>query len=185
MSSRDCPSCADAEAEPASVWERGARIALALGIFALWLRFFRSEAYFSPVDFVNLAFHEAGHVIFGFLGTFIMVCGGTLMQLLLPAACLVECLRRDSLFGAQLCLCWIGENIINISIYMADARRQALPLIGGGMHDWTYLFEVMGVLPKNEGIAKGVFVLGSLVMLAAAGAIAAGGWTARRQTRSC
>ncbi|PYM31744.1 MAG: zinc ribbon domain-containing protein, partial [Candidatus Rokuibacteriota bacterium] len=36
---------------------------------------------------VNLIFHEAGHVIFGFLGEFIAVAGGSLNQVLIPAIC--------------------------------------------------------------------------------------------------
>jgi len=37
------------------------------------------------LDRVDLVFHEAGHVIFGFFGEFIGLLGGSLMQVLIPA----------------------------------------------------------------------------------------------------
>ena len=37
------------------------------------------------LDRVDLVFHEAGHLIFGFFGEFIGVLGGSLMQVLIPA----------------------------------------------------------------------------------------------------
>ena len=33
---------------------------------------------------IDLIFHEAGHVIFGFFGQFLAVLGGSLMQVLIP-----------------------------------------------------------------------------------------------------
>jgi hypothetical protein len=36
---------------------------------------------------VNLVFHEAGHVIFGVLGRFLGILGGSLNQVLTPAIC--------------------------------------------------------------------------------------------------
>jgi hypothetical protein len=33
---------------------------------------------------------------------------------------------------------WSGENMINVGRYIADARAQLLPLIGGD-HDWAVL----------------------------------------------
>jgi hypothetical protein len=37
------------------------------------------------LDSANLAFHEAGHPLFGLLSARLSVYGGTLMQLLIPA----------------------------------------------------------------------------------------------------
>ncbi len=37
------------------------------------------------LDRVDLVFHEAGHVTFGFFGEFIGILGGSLMQVLIPA----------------------------------------------------------------------------------------------------
>lgn len=72
-------------------------------------------------------------------------------------------------------LWWIGENLLNISIYIADAREQILPLVAGGAHDWTYLLEEVGLLSKNEGVARVVFLLGLAFILYAVSQILRGG----------
>jgi hypothetical protein len=74
---------------------------------------------------VNLVFHEAGHVIFGFLGEFIAVAGGSLNQVLIPA------------------------------IYAADGRTMALPRLAEGLiHDWNYLLGRLSLLPRAETIGR-------------------------------
>ncbi|MBI4802652.1 MAG: hypothetical protein HY796_09045 [Elusimicrobia bacterium] len=113
---------------------------------------------------VNLAFHEAGHIFLGFFGEFIRTLGGTLSQVLIPSACAVHFLRRGSRLGAQLCLFWVGENLLNISIYAGDAIKQELPLVGGGCHDWTYLLTEMELIAHTEGTARVIFWAGSAVI---------------------
>ena len=116
------------------------------------------EKLFWPLDLVDLAFHEAGHPIFGLLGVhFITVLGGTLMQLLMPAAALLHFLKRGEKASAFACLGWFGQNFLGIGRYMGDARAQQLELIGSGEHDWTTLFETMGLLTHDVG--SGGFVV--------------------------
>ena len=140
------------------------RVVLIGGLFLSYTRWFSKENYFSPLDFVNLAFHEAGHIFLGFFGRFIMVAGGSLFQLMIPAACLFQLRRSGSNLGWQLCLFWIGENLLNISIYAGDAIKQALPLVGGGVHDWTYLLTELGLIAHTRGTARFIFLLGSAVI---------------------
>jgi hypothetical protein len=126
------------------------------------------------LDFVNLAFHEGGHLVFGLLGLgnrFIMVCGGTAMQLLLPAAAAWQFLQRRERVSAACALWWFGQNFLGIGNYIADARAQRLDLVAGGVHDWTYLLETTGLLIHDEGIGKFVQVLGCLMMAFAAVAV--------------
>ena len=113
---------------------------------------------------MNLAFHEAGHVFLSMFPRFIHFAGGTLFQLLVPAVCLVHLLRRGANLGWQLCLFWLGENLLNISIYAGDAVKQELPLVGGGEHDWTYLLTELGLIAHTTGTAKAVFFAGSAVI---------------------
>ncbi|MFH1725520.1 MAG: hypothetical protein ABII00_12995 [Elusimicrobiota bacterium] len=152
------------------------RVVLAIALVLMVLPFLRQEVYFSPIDHVNLAFHEGGHIVFGFFPRFLMVAGGTLMQLAIPLACAVHFLRRKSAIGAQLMLWWTGENLLNISIYIDDARRQELPLVAGGVHDWTYLLERTGLLVQNEGVARIVFLAGSALILYSVFLIVRDGW---------
>ena len=141
-----------------------ARVLLIGGLFLFYLQWLKKDNYFSLLDFVNLAFHEAGHVFLGFFGRFIMVLGGTIFQLLAPAVCLVHLKRRGANLGWQLCLFWIGESLLNISIYAGDAIKQALPLVGGGEHDWTYLLTETHLIAHPAGVARVIFLAGSGVI---------------------
>lgn len=117
------------------------------------------------LDFVNLAFHEGGHIIFGLLGNrFIMVCGGTAMQLLLPAAAARHFYQRKERASACGALWWFGQNFLGIGHYVADARAQQLDLVAGGVHDWTYLLETVGLLVHDEGLGSAVQITGCLIM---------------------
>jgi len=141
-----------------------ARLALIVALFFFYTRWLVKPEYFSPLDFVNLAFHEAGHIFLNFFGHFIMMAGGTIFQLLIPSICLVHLLRRGLSLGWQLCLFWIGENLLNISIYAGDAIKQTLPLCGGGVHDWTYLLTATGLIAHTTGVGKFIFAYGSAVI---------------------
>lgn len=120
------------------------------------------------LDFVNLAFHEAGHLFFSPFGSTLGYLGGTILQLLVPIGLAAYFLyRRNEPFPAAICLWWFGENFINIAIYMADARSLALPLVGGGDHDWNELFYRWGALtgPAVERISGATHAAGLLVMI--------------------
>ncbi len=147
--------------DPAAFW---GRLALIAGLFVFYLQWIRRENYFSFLDFINLAFHEAGHLFLGFFGRFIMMSGGTIFQLLIPAVCAVHLRRQENRLGWQLCVFWIGENLLNISIYAADAINQELPLVGGGEHDWTYLLTETHMIAHTPAAAKAVFLAGSAVI---------------------
>jgi hypothetical protein len=122
------------------------------------------------LDWVNLPFHEAGHLFFSPFGHFLYFLGGTLMQLLVPALLTGYFLARRSSFSASACLGWFGENLLNISVYMADARELKLQLVGGGEHDWNEIFYSLGWLGQDSvaGISGLTRLLGVVVMIAAA-----------------
>lgn len=120
------------------------------------------------LDLVNLAFHEAGHLIFSFAGSTLHYLGGTLAQILVPVLLAGNFLLRERQpFAAAVCSWWVGENFINISVYMADARALALPLVGGGDHDWNELFYRFGLLgePSVRTVSAATHALGVMVML--------------------
>ncbi|MER2527263.1 MAG: hypothetical protein ABTR07_04970 [Candidatus Competibacter denitrificans] len=125
-------------------------VVLLLGCHALW-------GWVPILDSANLAFHEAGHPIFSLLANRLTVYGGTLMQLLIPAACAWECYRREQVYGFYACLVWVGENLLNIARYMADARAHQLPLVGGldpdVFHDWTEILSRWGLLNQDTALA--------------------------------
>ena len=132
----------------------------------------------SFLHLVNLAFHEAGHVIFGLFGRFIMSLGGSLGQILMPCICLCALLfkTRDA-FGASVALWWVGQNFMDIAPYINDARARQLMLLGGvtgrdaayGYHDWEYILNETGLLRYDHALASMAHGLGTGLMLAAWG----------------
>jgi hypothetical protein len=118
------------------------------------------------LDGVNLLFHEAGHPIFGLFGwETLTILGGTLGQLLVPAIIgSLFWVRRDT-YGTAVAGIWGFENLLNIARYVADARAQELPLVGGGEHDWTALLSHWGCLAQDTHIAQVIRACGWLGML--------------------
>jgi len=119
------------------------------------------------LDGVNLAFHEAGHLVFGFGGQTLHMLGGTLGQLFFPAACAVHFLRRDQPFEAALVGVWGAESLMNVARYLGDARERALPLVGGHLHDWNWLLSRAGVLGACEELAFALHAAASVGAIAA------------------
>jgi len=122
----------------------------------------------------NLPFHEAGHIFLRPFGHWITSLGGTLFQLLMPIICLfVFLLKVRNPFGASVCLWWFGENFMDITPYIDDARSLSLPLLGGnigkespyGFHDWEYILNEIGLIQYDHTIAKASFTLGTIIML--------------------
>lgn len=125
------------------------------------------------LDGVDLLIHEAGHPVFGLLGEFMGFAGGTLMQVLVPAAFVFHFLRDGKPFQAILVSFWVGQSLLNISVYASDAQDMALPLFGAGerIHDWNWMLSELGLLGATPWIAGFIRLLGTGVIL---GAIALG-----------
>jgi hypothetical protein len=141
-------------------------LALLLGWWTVRLGFGISRWCF--VDYVNLPFHEAGHIFLRPFGSTLHYLGGTIFQLLVPGLLigyfLVRVINR---FAAAVCTWWLGQSLVNVSFYMADARNLQLPLVGGGDHDWNHLFYTFGVLGEGQvaAISMTTRLLGTAVML--------------------
>jgi hypothetical protein len=129
---------------------------------------------FLVIDHVNLIVHEAGHLLFGWFGRTLGLWGGTLMELLAPAALAVYFALHRQTSAVAFTAFFFFENLLYISVYMADARAQNLPLVTVGDpemggHDWFLIFAQLGLLRQDRAIAGAVRVLGWLGMLAAMG----------------
>ncbi len=120
---------------------------------------------FNLLDGANLLFHEAGHPVFGLFGEKIGIWGGTIMQLLMPALFAGYFFYHGNFYSASVILCWFGQNFFHIARYINDARAQALPLVGGGEHDWNRLLFDMHVLRYDHEIARVVWFLGLAIIL--------------------
>lgn len=126
------------------------------------------------IDGVNLVIHEAGHLIFSFLGEFMMIAGGSLLQVIMPALFVGYFWYHAKYFSAALVLFWVGESILNVSVYAGDSLALQLPLLGGqdSVHDWNYLLSSLNLLPATAKVAGAIRLLGTIVIvLAAVGSI--------------
>ena len=103
--------------------------AIVLAGYGLWGAF--NPKIFVFIDGANLLFHESGHALFGFLGTYGSIWGGTLMQLLIPGALLMDFFKLQNSYAASVMMFWLGENFFHISTYIKDATTKVLPLVGG------------------------------------------------------
>ncbi len=112
------------------------------------------------IDHANLLFHEAGHPIIGLFSSRLEPYGGTIGQLVFPIVLAVSCWRKDQPLSFAGSLIWFFENWLNIARYMADARAQDLPLVGGGDHDWNTIFGRWNVLAYDTRIATVVKIIG-------------------------
>jgi hypothetical protein len=135
------------------------------------------------IDFVNLIIHEGGHFFFGWFGHTIMIMGGTMGELLVPLLCGIYFFWQREVAATAFCGFWFFENFIYIGWYMADARAQALPLVGGDEHDWGTLFELWGWLPLDEKIGATTRAIGWLGMLAAMLWLAFRTWRSREENQ--
>ncbi len=131
-----------------------------------------------------LIFHEAGHVIFMPFGQWIMVMGGTLGQLIMPAimggALLIK--NRDT-FGASAGLWLLGVSLLDVAPYAYDALQPQLMLLSGttgeeGGHDWIYLLNSVGLLEHSHTVGGLIHFLGVMVVLTALGW---GAWLLKQQ----
>jgi hypothetical protein len=147
-----------------------------LAVFALWV----ARHMDSPDTLLHgslLIFHEAGHVLFMPFGEFMMMLGGSLFQLMVPAFFVAYFLRRGDVWAACFAALYLAASFADVAVYIADARAGDLPLLGGNRanHDWTFLLIELNRLDQDVVIGRYVHAVGVLLFMAAVGV---GGWIA-------
>ena len=128
---------------------------------------FRPPFILFVVDWIDLFIHEGGHFIFRIFGQWVYILGGSLMQVLLPGLAVFVAFRQDRRW-IGLPLFWLGENLVNVSVYIFDAPYKKLHLIARGLiHDWNWLLngdqtsaEVLGTIVQGLGIVTCVAAIG-------------------------
>lgn len=135
-----------------------------------------SDGIWNFLNLVDLPIHETGHLIFGLLGEFMMIAGGSLFQVIVPAAFVAYFLKQGQPYSAAVVLFWVGQSILNVWVYADDAVRMQLVLTSGmtgsegSFHDWNYLLNETGLIGYHSFISGLIRAAGTLVILAAAGA---------------
>jgi hypothetical protein len=129
----------------------------------------RNAEYWDPLDDLNLAVHEAGHLVFSAFGETLTVLGGSALQVIVPLAFVGYFTRTKQRYAASVTMAWVGVNLLNVARYVGDARAQDLPLLGGedSIHDWWYLLINWDLLPRDTVIARWVHFFGVVAFLTA------------------
>jgi len=141
----------------------------------------------------DLGIHELGHLVAFWAPDLLVWNAGSFLQVVLPLAigAYFYWWRHDR-FAVVLMIAWAAESLNNVSVYIYDATRMALPLIGddgsGSGHDWHNILRRLDLLDHTDTIAYAVRGL-SAALFAAAIALAVWWWARTRreslQARSC
>jgi hypothetical protein len=140
-------------------------IAILVGAYFLWAAAHPDQ--WRLIDGVNLIIHEAGHIFFKPLGEFMMIAGGSLFQVIVPLTFAGYFYFNQKQFSCALVLFWLGESLLNVSVYAADSVVMQLPLLGGNdtIHDWNYMLNELGLLWHTGKIALVIRALGTLTII--------------------
>ena len=143
-----------------------------LTIYFLWIAFDPMQGSF--LDLVDLPIHETGHLLFRILGEFMGIAGGSLFQVIVPAVFVGYFWWNEKYYSAAIVLFWVGQSLINVYIYAADAVVMQLLLTSGrtgsegGFHDWNYMLETLGLLKSTKIVAGLIRTVGTFTIIAAA-----------------
>ena len=127
----------------------------------------------SFLDFIDLPIHETGHLLFRPFGEFLMIAGGSLFQIIMPAIFVGYFVWSEKYYSAAIVLFWVGQSILNVFVYAADAVVMQLVLTSGltgsegGFHDWNYLLTETGLINSTKTVAGLIRFAGTVTIGAA------------------
>ena len=142
-----------------------------LAIYFLWIAYDPMQGNF--LDLVDLPIHETGHLIFRLFGEFMMIAGGSLFQVIMPGIFVGYFIWHFKYYSAAIVLFWVGQSILNVYVYAADAVVMQLVLTSGftgtegSFHDWNYLLTRTGLIGSTKIAAGLIRMVGTLTILAA------------------
>jgi hypothetical protein len=160
-------------------WVAAAAVTIALA----WLTYSRG-GWIPILSAFDLGVHEFGHLLTIWAPPLLCSLAGSFLQVAAPLALGgYFWWRRDSL-AAILMIAWAGENLHNVSVYIADAQVMVLPLFGddgsGAGHDWHNILTTLGWLEATDQIALVVKTCSAILFVVALGLVALGFVRARR-----
>jgi hypothetical protein len=145
--------------------------AILLKLYFLWVAYDPIQGSF--LDNVDLPIHEFGHLLFRPFGEFMMVAGGSLFQMIMPIVFVGYFAWKRQFYSATIVLMWVGQSILNVYVYAADAVVMQLVLTSGftgsegSFHDWNYLLTATGLLSSTKTVAGIIRVLGTSTIIGA------------------
>jgi hypothetical protein len=158
-------------------------VAVLVTCLLAWLTYSR-EGWVPLLSNVDLGVHELGHMIAFWTPELLLQAAGSFLQVAVPLCFGVYFWLRHDRLAVVLMLAWAAESLNNVSVYVYDATRMVLPLLGddgsGAGHDWHNILSRLGLLEHTDGIAYTVRSLSGLLFVAALG-LAVWWWGKARQ----
>ena len=145
-----------------------------LTIYFLWIAFDPMQGSF--LDLVDLPIHETGHLLFRPFGEFMGIAGGSLFQIIMPLIIAGYFWWKQQYYSAAIVMLWVGQSVLNVYVYAADAVAMRLVLTSGftgsegSFHDWNYLLTQVGLLDSTKIVAGIIRAAGTLTVIGAAAA---------------
>ena len=145
--------------------------AVLLSVYFLWIAYTPLNGSF--LDLVDLPIHETGHLLFRPFGEFMMIAGGSLFQVIMPVVFVGYFVWYERYYSAAIVLFWVGQSVLNVFVYAADAIVKQIVLLGGltgsegSFHDWNYLLTATGLINSTKTVAGLIRFLGTLTIIAA------------------
>lgn len=146
-------------------------LAILLSIYFLWIAWDPMQGSF--LDNVDLPIHEFGHLLFRILGEFIGIAGGSIFQVIFPAVFVGYFVWQRSFYSAAIVSLWVGQSILNVWVYAADAVVMQLVLTSGStgaegsFHDWNYMLTHFGLLGSTKTVAGIIRFIGTSTIIIA------------------
>jgi hypothetical protein len=141
-------------------------------IYFFWIAYDPMQGSF--LDVVDLPIHETGHLLFRLFGEFMGIAGGSLFQLIVPAIFVGYFVWDHKYYSAAIVLFWVGQSLLNVYVYAADAVVMQLVLTSGftgsegSFHDWNYMLTRLGLIDSTKIIAGLIRLVGTFTIFAAA-----------------
>ena len=143
--------------------------AILLSVYFLWIAWDPMQGSF--LDNVDLPIHEFGHLLFRILGEFMGIAGGSLFQVIFPAVFVGYFVWQRSFYSAAIVSLWVGQSILNVWVYAADAVVMQLVLTSGStgaegsFHDWNYMLTHFGLLGSTKTVAGIIRFVGTSTII--------------------
>lgn len=141
-------------------------------VLLAWLTYSRN-GWVPWLSNVDLGIHELGHMLTFWAPVLMVQFAGSFLQVAVPLCFAGYFMWRRDRLAVILMLAWAAESLHNVSVYIYDATRMVLPLLGddgsGDGHDWHNILSRLGLLRQTDGIAGTVLVLSALIFAAALG----------------
>lgn len=118
------------------------------------------------IDSIDLIFHEAGHTILFFMPDLLTALAGSFFQVFIPLIIVLHFYLKGEKISSFIILSWLGQSIVNVSVYVRDSTVMQLNLLGGDSvnHDWNYILDNLDSLKYSNQIGN-VFYLTGLIII--------------------